>query len=303
MTTRAERKKIKVKKMNTKIITIAGIIGMLLTATTVFAVPTDFTLDWSAGSGIVTGTFNSGDDAKAQMWANGNTVGTFKATDYGDNPYTYGVDTTEAYMKGDIAAGGNLEFKYTRTDSYVSMYGIAGQLSDSFVSSTGTGSLDFWTHSEYAGLGNHEYGFGVPNFQATGNTVAIDTDSNGIADASFVITHTLVSNWVSPPVPDNFGRVQIIGTSTGASAVVDHMNDDAGSTAFNFGAGGGCYTNADITATGSGTAIVQGHGNTHLADDTFWTPSEWSMPNGGSYTSIWSYLSGLSVTDYAFNGN
>ena len=86
------------------------------------------------------------------------------------------------------------------------------------------------------------------------------------------------------------------------------MNDDSRGVGFNFGAGGGCYTNADITATGSGIAQVSGHGDNFLQDDSntaggIVNPIVWSMPLGGSYSSTWTYTNGLSVTNYAFNGN
>jgi len=248
------------------------------------AVPTEFTLNWS-GSGTIGTTFNSGNDAVAQMLAIGNTAGTFYGKDYDDNPYTYSVDTTEAYMRGAITGGGgSLDFKYTRTDSYAPMYGVAGQFSDSYVYSSGTGSLDFKNWSNYAAFASPEYGFqGAANFQATGS--------------SFTIDHYILSGDLT--VPKNYGEVYIAGSG---SAVVDHMGDDASGVGFNFGAGCGCYTHADITAAGSGIAQVSGHGDNFLQDDGYGNPIVWSMPLGGSYSSTWTYTNGLSVTNYAFNG-
>jgi hypothetical protein len=240
---------------------------------------TDFTLDWS-GSGTVTGVFNSGDDATAWVLAHGATSGTFYALDTGVCPYAgYHVDDSSAYIRGDIIAGGDLTFQYYRTDSYVPMYGISGQLSYSFVGSTGTGSLDFKTSSNYASLVSSEYSFQANGqFQATGTTFEID--------------HALFSG-----DPLNFGQLKIVGSG---SAVVDYMADGyTGGDGFKFGSGDGCYTNADILATGSGWAQVWGHGDSSLSA----YDGSWTLPLGGSVSTLWTYTSGLSVTNYAFQGS
>jgi hypothetical protein len=201
-----------------------------------------------------------------------------------------GVDTSSAYMRGDIINGGSLNFNYARIDSYEGMYGNAGQVSDSFVGSSGTGSLDFRAGSNYAALGSSNYGWqNDAQFTATG--------------ATFDILHTLTTNNLNGGKIEVWKPVDSVGIG---SAVVDHMSDDTWSTdQFTFGAGAGCYTNADITATGNGKAIVQGYGDSFLQDDTLSYDHGligWSMPNGGSYLSAWTYSNGLSVTNYAFNG-
>lgn len=235
---------------------------------------TDFTMNWS-GFGTIDSTFTSGDDATARMQVWGNTAGTFGAQDTGIAPYSYGVDDSSAYMRGDITANGELAFTYDRTDSYESMYGAAGQHSYSFVGSSGTGSLDFRAGSNYAAFGSGNY--------------AWQSDAQFTAAGDFNILHTLTT----PNL--NGGVVQVVGSG---SATINHMSDDAGANSFNFGAGAGCYTNADISTSGIGTAWVSGHGDSLLhAND-----GSWNMP-GGTYTSTWSYGNGLSVTNYAFNGN
>lgn len=141
---------------------------------------TDFTLNWSS-SGSVAGTFNSGDDAIASMTAIGNTHGQFYAKDSDDNPYTYGVDTTQAQMKGAIDAGGFLDLSYSRTDSKTSSYGPAGQQVYSSVGSTDTGYLEFNQWSNYAVLTDAQCGFSMTNFGVTGSSGAI---YHSIADPS-----------------------------------------------------------------------------------------------------------------------
>jgi len=260
---------------------ITAIIAIVMLAAPAFAVPvaTDFTLDWS-GYGTVTGTFNSGDDAVASMQTSGNTAGTFYAVDTGIAPYSYGVDDSSAWMRGDITnGGGTLNFNYARTDSYEGMYGSAGQWSNSFVGSTGTGSLDFRTSSNYASLVSSEY-----NWQTNGQFQA--------SGSLFEISHTLQSG-----DPDNWGSMSVVGSG---SAVVDYMADGyTGGDGFRFGSGDGCYTNADILTTGNGQAVVHGQGDSYLSA----YDGSWTMPLGGIYSSTWNYNSGLAVNNFAFSGN
>lgn len=263
--------------MNGKKIGIAAMLLLMMAAVAPTALAaTDFTMNWS-GSGSVVGTFNSGNDAIAGIQTLGATSGQFYAKDYDDNPYTYNVDTTESWMRGDITGGGQLQFTYTRTDGQAG-YGIAGQISNSFVGSTGNGTLDFRTGSNYASLVSSEYGF-----QSNGQFTAIGND--------FTIYHSLTSG-----NPLNFGALQVVGVG---SAIVDYMADGYSSgDGFRFGSGDGCYTNADILATGTGSAHVWGQGDSSLTA----YDGSWTMP-GGSYTSTWAYSNGLSVTNYAFSGN
>lgn len=251
---------------------------------------TDFTMDWTNGN--IAATFNSGDDAKAQMWASGNTFGHFYAVDTGTSGYPgYGVDDSSADMDSHITAGGgSLEFQYIRTDSFALIqYGDptqVGQISNSFVSSSGTGTLDFSAGSNSHYLQSYTYGVNdQQTFQATG--------------ASFVIAHSLTSS-----LPANFGAVQVLSTGSGGSASVSHTYDMSGYTgdSFSFGAGAGVW-GTSISATGSGIATVTGYGTDNLVDDSYGQASHWSMPNGGSYFSQWTYDSGLTVTDYGFSGN
>ena len=233
-------------------------------------------MNWGGFANIDT-TFNSSDDAVVQVWANGNTGGNFHAADSDNNPYNYGVDNTNAWLRGDVTmGGGNLQLTYTRTDAKESMYGAAGQISNSFVGSSGIGALNFRVGSNYASLGSSNYGWqSNAQFSATGD--------------SFNMWHTLDAG-------TNSGFVRVIGDG---SAVINHMSDYAAGDNFNFGAGAGCYTNADIEATGSGYAEVSGQADSYLkANDLSWT-----MPVGGLHTESWTYTDGLSVTNYAFNGN
>jgi hypothetical protein len=214
------------------------------------------------------------------MGVTGYTSGSFVAQDTDVAPYSYGVDDSSAYMRGDIGNalgnGGSLTFTYNRIDSYTPMYGSAGQESYSYVGSTGTGSLDFRTGSNYAALGSANYGF--------------QSDSQFTASGDFLIQHSL--NLSGP----NGAQIVVDGIGT---ADIDHMSDDALGDSFKFGAGAGCYTNANILTTGSGIATVSGFGDSLLhAND-----GSWNMGAGGSYISQWTYTNGLTVGNYAFNGS
>ena len=265
---------------------------LMIAAISGVSAATTVDVNWS-GYGNFDTTFNSGGDAVIKMWANGHTGGNFYAEDIDNNTYSYGVDDTNAWMKGDITTsggigGGTLRFQYERTNSYVPMYGEAGQISNSFVGSSGIGALNFRVGSNYASLGSSNYDWqSNAQFSATGD---------------FEIMHELYTGL------NNGGKVYLFGTG---SAVVDHMTDSARGvnptpgyynsvySPFNFGAGGGCYTNANIEATGYGIAAVSGNGDGSLyAND-----NSWSMPVGGSHTESWTYNDGLSVNNYAFGGN
>ena len=274
--------------MNGKKIGIAAMLLLMMAAVAPAALAaTDFTMDWT-GFGTVTGTFNSGDDAIAHMTAIGNTNGNFYSKDF-DNLGLYGVDDTSANMDSHIAlGGGSLEFLYTRTDTGEAFYGAPGQISNSYVSSTGTGTLDFCVGSNYAYLQSYTYAATDNiNFQATGE--------------NFIIQHSLTSS-----LSNNFGALQVVDTGSGGSASVVHSYDLSGYTAdsFSFGAGtGGCVWGTHISATGSGIAQVWGHGDDYLKDGTYGQSSDWTMPLGGTFQSQWTYDSGLTVNDYGFFGD
>lgn len=254
-----------------------GIAAMLLLMAAAIApaarAATDTTFTWS-GTGSFGATFNSDNDAKAQVQANGWTSGTFYAKDFGDNPYSYGVDTTLAQLDSDILGGGNIYFKFNRMDSKVSMYGPADQWTQSYVGSSGTGGLTFRSQSNYAALVSSNYGFQSDNqFTASGG--------------SYLIQHDLYNG-------ANYGGLQASGSGTMA---IDHMSDDTGNTAFNFGRGAGCYTNANVDATGSGAFGLLGFGGAGLSGNG------WGMGGPATYSATWTFGGGLTVSNYAFGGN
>ena len=260
---------------------------LLLTPMLVFAA-TDLDMTWD-GFGTVDVTFTSGDDAIAQMFANGNTGGWFYAQDT-DNAAGYGIDDSSAWMDSYITTGGGfLEFTYTRTSSMNTIQyndpTQVGQVSYSRVaSSDGTGILDFGAGSNYAYMNSYTYPNALVNFQAEGS--------------SFDIYHRLTSS-----DPLNYGALAIFGSG---SASVTHAYDMSGYSgdSFAFGAGtGGSVWGTSITATGSGTAIVGGEGMDYLRDGSYGQSSDWELLNGGSFSSTWNYNDGLEVTDYGFYGD
>ncbi|MCX6820895.1 MAG: hypothetical protein NT016_03020 [Candidatus Aenigmarchaeota archaeon] len=177
-------------------------------------------------------------------------------------------------MRGDIISGGALEFKYARTDSYVPMYGVAGQQSYTYVSSTEAGSLDWTTGSNYAALGASEYGF-----QSNNQMTAI---------GDHYIKHYLSTNV-------NNGA-EIIVDALGSTQVTD-MCDGTWGTSFSFGEGCGCYTNAVIDTVGSGSFSLFADADNHIVTDTGITVT------GGNYQVLSNFIGGFHFNDFALTGN
>ena len=204
---------------------LLGIAGLASAATTVDN-------SWN-GSGNFETHFTAGDDAKSDFWTGGNSIsGRYVATDEDNNPYGYGVDTVRAQVEATVENGGFIEFLNTRLDSKESMYGSAGETSYSYIDSSDEASMNFRTRMAYAELLSSNYGWHSNNhFTASGN--------------SFLVSHELY---------DDTGEGAWIFNSGSGSTEIDLMSESTwGKTgSFKFGKGSGCYTNADISATGSG---------------------------------------------------
>ena len=80
------------------------------------------------GSGTVNVNWKSDDDAKMTFYTGGNEIkGRIIMEDMNDNPYGYGVDTSDVKVSARVKNGGEIEYWFKRTDSYKPMYGGAGQ--------------------------------------------------------------------------------------------------------------------------------------------------------------------------------
>ncbi len=225
---------------------VALVTLLSLSTVTLAADPTTTTVTWT-GTGLVTGIVNAGNDNSTTFTVNaGNATGTFTATDSNDNPYSYGVDSVNAYFDGSFYGGGSMQFQTNRTDSYSGMYGTSGQVITNFVGSTGSGQMATGSSTNYAAMVNGTYNQphtdGGYNFEASG--------------LSYQIMQTITA-------PTAFAGLNIIGDGT---AVVNSMTTQAsGTNNADLGWGGGCYTNANAVMTGEGTVTVQGTGSNSVS--------------------------------------
>lgn len=233
------------------------------------------TTTWS-GSGTVAGTVTAGDDATTTFQTSGASIsGSFAATDSNNNPYSYGVDNFSVYLNASVS-NGYIDTWCDRTDSYVPMYGSDGQHSWSFVGvDGGNASMAYRSTTNFAQMTDGSYGYQLPgghNIVVGAGTYLID---RGIADGT-----------------GNSGYVFATGTGT---ATLDCMVSGAsGVWPLTLGRGGGCYTDANYNATGSGYFEVTGTGNTSVVFNGLGMSS-----GGGSLSIIANFVSGFSISDYS----
>lgn len=265
--------------MNKKIVPLFVLLLLMTCVVSVFAT-TEVEVDVEGDDIDVSIDVTYGDDASAylEVGADWGSVW-FKGIDHDNNPYNYGVDSTQTSttveMEGD---GGYLEFGVSRDDSYSPMYGDAGQYSDSYLGFyDGEASFGFRTSTNYASLVSSNWGF-----QANAQ---FEVDAEG-----FGLGHYLEAN------EDEFAYLEMEGTGY---ARVDYMADGyTRGDYFNFGTGDGCYENADVEADGEGWLEIYGQ-----ADNNLWAhDGSWSI-GGGTHTESWTYDGDLTVDDYAISGN
>jgi len=255
--------------MKTKKVLVTLLLATMLIATLVMPAfaATDINLGWNGNLNLLF----TDPDAVVEVNSGGGVTGLFNLHDADDNPYSYGVDSINADLYATIAGGGEVEYTYTRTDSKVSMYGPAGQSTYSYIGTDGTGQIVRRTSSNYASLGNGGYGFYGSNNQF-------------LATGDYLIQHNVVNNGL-------FAGFMASGLG---SADIDHMTDGAGG-GVNFGFGGGCYTDADVTMTGLGL---------YQRAATFLTSLD--VANGGSalgagsWSESWSFTNGFAMGDTSF---
>jgi len=195
-----------------------------------------------------------------------------KSVDNTQFPYM-GVDTTTTSVKSSIISdGGFIQFGVQRQDSYGG-YGDPDQSSSSYVITSDSASLNFRSWTNYAALKDCNFGFQAnDHFLASGDYNAYHNVINGNNNATFLAT----------------------GSGT---LDIDHMSDTAGNTGITFGLGCGCYTNADVTQTGSGFFGVSAHFENSFTND--------GITAGGivDYLEGYSFTDGFSWTNYDFSGN
>jgi len=226
-------------------------------------------------SGQITIDFKAGDDAETHFATAGSHIwGDFHAKDFDDNPYGYGIDTFETWAQAEIKDGGYVEWLTNRTDSHVSMYGEAGQISYTYIETDDYGFVKFKTNTNYARLRDCEYGF--------------QNDNQFVANGSYFMVHQLTDS------DDDGMYVLLTGSGEGKITV---MNGESWGSSWKFGKGCGCYTNAKATAEGSGYFEASGWASNYLQSNL-----GFELPNGGSFFLGVDFNDGFSIDDFASEG-
>jgi hypothetical protein len=252
---------------------ITALIAIYLLAAPVLAITTVDTT-WNGGGSFVT-HFVSGNDAHSDLSTSGALIsGEFHAIDYDNNPYGYNVDTTDTSTKAHVT-NGNIIYTFTRDDSYVPMYGVAGQESYTYIGSSGTGDFAWHSNSNYAALGNSNYGWQSNNqMMATGN---------------HYIDHYISAN------ANNGAEIQV--EAVGTTQISDMCDEASGATSFKFGKGCGCYTNDNVNTVGSGSFNLDAYADNQIVTDTGITV------NGGSLNIHSDFDNGFHFNHFALTGN
>jgi len=172
------------------------------------------------------------------------------------------------------------------------MYGSSGQTVYAFVGSSGTGSMATGSATNYANMTNATYGkdktAGGFNFEADAMGGVYQVQQyigSANSSASFAATGS--------------GTTAINSMTTGASG--DNNAD--------LGWGGGCYTNANMTATGVGSFMVSASGSnritTPIADASGatvaggWTGDGDGTAGSVSFQTVMSFITGGSVGNFS----
>ena len=207
---------------------IFGLVVAILVTTIGASARTTTDITWNGG-GEIGVHFVSDDDATNDFWTGGSTInGEYHAIDKDDNPYGYGVDTTDVKVKAHVVDG-YIEYKFTRDDSHTSMYGDAGQESYTFIDSYGDADFRWHSNSNYARLRNCNY-----DWQASNQIHA--TDIHYIYHSFFINDHEGAEI-----------EIEVNGQTD-----LTIMNEEHWGSGFKFGKGCGCYTNAHTDITGEG---------------------------------------------------
>lgn len=228
---------------------------------------------WS-GSGLFQTHVVAGNDRTSHFETAGNFVnGQYHLTDSEDNPYGYGVNTVNNWATASVSGGGYVYAWDTRDDSKTSMYGSAGQLSETGMY-TNDGSIEYafrgWTN--YAEMGNCQYGWpktpGGKNFEISGS--------------DFYMYHTIT---------DSAGDGAQVSVSGIGSASLKLQGEKSGGSGgyFNMGSlpvcGDGCaWKNnyATFTGTGAGTFTVDAWADNSLTVGCPSCSSGFTIPGTGA---------------------
>lgn len=258
---------------------VLALVLVMSLSTAVFADdPTTVDVTWDGGGWV--GVDVDTGDALAGFDTGGSYIsGTYTTTDSNNNPYNYGVDNFSAYLNAYVVDGW-IDSGCLRVDSKTSMYGDAGQYSWSFVDvDGGAASMAYRTTTNYAAMSDAGYGWQLSG----GHNIVVNADDyeidRGIGDGQ-----------------GNEGWVYGLGSGT---ATLDCMVSSAsGNGGVRLGWGGGCYTDASYSATGSGYFEATGIGNNSVTFNGLGISS-----GGGSLSIIANFVNGFSIADYSLTAN
>jgi len=236
---------VKAKILTTAMLSFALLLSVGASLVTIEASATVAEVDWD-GSGVVNVNWKSDDDAKMTFYTGGNTIkGKITMEDKNDNPYGYGVDTSDVKVEAKVKNGGEIEYKFKRTDSYERMYGGAGQEVYTYIGSSNKASFKWHSWSNYARYRSCNYGW--------------QNDNQITAKGNHYIYHRFYVN-------KNNGASIEIGADGKTELTI--MNEDHWGKSFKFGKGCGCYTNAKVTIYGNGFFNQTATAKHHLETDT-----------------------------------
>jgi hypothetical protein len=243
--------------------------------------PTSVAVNWN-GTGAIDSTVTAGTSSVHGFNTTGSSVaGNFVVNNAGDNPYSYGVASTNSYINGGVG-NGVLTYTVNRTGSYP-MYGAAGQLAQSYVlANGGTAYLATGSTMNYAAMVNGTYAKpktpGGYNFET---------------NAAYFEAGSLIS--AGPSNDQAFFTA--IGSGT---AKINDMTNEAGAGGVQLGRGAGCYTNANALFNGIGIFTVNAVGGNNIQTGTINANGNGTV-GSVSYTSILNYNGTAVNTDYSLS--
>jgi len=283
--------------MKTNTMGIMAIVMMAAMVAPAFADTTTLNTNWN-GAGILDMNFTAGNDLSERFTTGGNLIsGNFQATDFNNNPYGYSVDSVNSYVTAKVT-GGYATYQADRTDfathpgngensTVPYMYGTAGQQLYAFVQASPDGSAEMaiGTQNNYASLQAGTYG--MPH-----TTNGKNFEANA---SSFIIQEQILDG------NGDGANFNLIGSG---SAKIDSMSSEMGGSSFNFGKGLGCYTNADLDATGTGSFNVNAWADNGLNIDkgTIVIPGG-GVDNGATYNLQIGYNGHFVYDNFALGGN
>jgi hypothetical protein len=287
------------KKYLSLAVVLAIAMALVLPATVLAAdPPTTFTTNWS-GSGLVTGTFTGKNDATYNFTANASAIaGNFSAQINNDNPYSYNVDTSQAYIQSSVGNGFS-SFQANRTDSFAPMYGPANQIVYAFIGANGgTAEMATGSWNNYAEMTNGTYG--KPK---TTNGYNFEASTSGTGANYQILQYVgtgYTGAYTGASTTSDYAVFNALGNGT---AKINNMTTGAyGANQVAFGYGGGCYTNANAAFTGTGSFAVTGVGSNQVTSPSAggWTANGNGTFGSATFNAVATWTNGsASVADFS----